>query len=487
MNALFSHARQHPRRTVALAVIAAGIPLGVVSVSDSGPAVAGLLAGLLVVSYTLRLSLGHFLGLLAGWLPFVGRFVLLDAGSLPDITVERIALLVAIVLCGERVWRQRRHTVVKADRLMMMALGVGLATPLLMLSALRSPDVANAVRVFLDSYLLPSAIFLMCAAVLWSEREITGFMRFAMAGVLAWTGVAGFEMATGVSVFAGIDYSALGRDYVRAAGPLLSPPALGWATSVFATAGTAWILGARRTFAGVFGVAAAFGASAMSLTRSAWLGAGLGVMAVIGRLGGRSRWRFVILGVLGAGISVMVLWHLGAQTVAERAGNEGTINNRLIMLATSWVLIRRSPFFGIGLASYADASRPVLTTFGELSASYGTGVLAPHNTIVLVAVEAGLLTALFLIVAGYHLVREVLTRAFVKGRDNWPAMGLLGGLAATITNAVAVDLQLMWRAAYVVAMLLGVMYGAMTSHARADGGISSLSGVHGSLDSWDPA
>lgn len=454
---------------VTSATVFVGLAFGYSAGTGNGMRVLAALLVVLGATFILSRSLGHYVGLIVGWMPFAGKEVIINAGSLPDITAERLGLLLLTVLCVSRLSEQRRNGWRPTRTYRVMGIAVLLAVPFMLQAALRATDVSNAVRMLLDSYLLPALGFFSTACVLWEDREVDGFVRVAMAGATGWFLVALFEFITGKAVYSGIDYESLARGYVRPAGPLLSPGALGWAAAAMACVGLAWLLGRHRGRLVTVGIAASLAASVINLTRSCWIGAGLAVIICVFMLGSRSKWRTFI----AAGIGALGLWVLlsaiGTAVLTERAGNEGTLLNRLTMYATALALTWAHPFNGIGLTMFQRLAPNSLVAFGDIPSSYGANVLAPHSSLLLLAVEAGLVAAALLAYAGIVLLRQAIEWTRISGPVKWPSVAMLGIIALTLVNGLAMDLQLHWRAAAIVGVLLGILFGTMVRVERDSG------------------
>lgn len=454
---------------IIIGVLGGGIVLGLQAAAGRGVIALAVVVAALIFAFVLSRSLGHLLGMLIGWLPFVGGITVVDFGSLPDITVGRVALVAAIVLCLQRSSDDRAKGIVPSRHLRTLAWSLVLVFPLLVQAAVRSVEVGNALRHLLDSYLIPLSCFIAAGSVSWRDDELDGAMRLLLTGGIGWTLIAVVEFFTGRSLYSGIDYAALGREYIRPAGPFTSPTALGWAAGALAVVGFAWYLGRRGGRIGALGTASAVAATAITLTRSSWLGVAAAFAYLIPRLGVKSRWRVVALVVLGGVGAWILLSTINPLALTERAGNEGTIFNRLSIYATAWSLVLTNPVFGVGLTMFKNVSQSALVGFGDVSASYAAGVLAPHNTALLVAVEAGLVAALILGVAMIAIARGALEAVRRDSEQHWVAYALISVILVTVVNGAAMDLQLHSQAAYVVCLLSGLLFGAASRLSNTAG------------------
>jgi O-antigen ligase len=166
---------------------------------------------------------------------------------------------------------------------------------------------------------------------------------------------------------------------------------------------------------------------------------------------------------LGGFAGWILLSSISSQALFERAGNEGTIFNRLSTYATAWRLLVDDPVFGIGLTMFKTLSQSALEGFGGVSASYAANVLAPHNTVLLVAVEAGVVAAALLGFAMLGIIRGTLVTMRATDQERWISYALMGVIIVTVINGVAMDVQLHAQAAYVVSLLAGLLFGAASS------------------------
>ena len=160
-----------------------------------------------------------------------------------------------------------------------------------------------------------------------------------------------------------------------------------------------------------------FGLGALALlflaglwTTGSWIGlvsisAGLAVMAVLMAVTGEhQRWRRVgaIAGMSGPLLAVAVVWALWTGVI----GVAGTVATRLYYWKTAWAMFMDHPMIGVGLGTFEDQFRryrPV-DEFPQLAA--GAFADNPHNVLLALASEGGLLVAIpwLILIAGIGAV-----------------------------------------------------------------------------------
>jgi O-antigen ligase len=446
------------RLVAEVVLVGAALVLGVAVASGRGAVIAAGMGAILVVWAASTGSAASLVGLGIGWLPFVAGISIVSMAGLPDVTVQRVFVLVLVLVLSSRVSRDARDGVTVAPALRNVGVVLAVGCVLLLQAAVRSSDPGNAVRFLLDAYVLPTVAFSALAAVRWSPEEVMRAIAVAAAGVMGWVGIAAYEVATGRSVLSGIDYQALGRGYVRPAGPFTNPAALGWLLGAMMVVMLGVYLSRRRSPYLLAASAACAIGVAMTLTRSAWLATLVGCVFVLVALGRRSRFQTIGVAALTAGSLALAVSELGAGSFLARLSTEGTVLNRFAVWATAFRLFERNPLFGIGLGMYGSSSQASLSGIGGIPASYAANIMATHNSLLLLLVEGGFFAAVAF-VAGLIMLHR-LGRTASKAQGHWASVCFQSVLIVSVITGSTVDVQLLSRANVVVAILMGVLIGA---------------------------
>jgi O-antigen ligase len=420
-----------------------------------------LLIGLSVVLLGLvvsRVSPAVMVGLGIGWLPVAGDLSIIRLGALPDVTVERLGV-VLICLASAASFAKRGLSAARDGRLR-LSLNLWLpALGLILLSALGAHSVSTALRLVMDSYVLPTLAVVALSAVPWTESDVSRATLAAASGAAAWAVLGVVEVLTGRSLYtdSGVPFAAY-ANYIRPGGPFVNPAGLGLAIGCLAVLCLAWILGhsqGRAALITVVGILLL--ALILTLTRSAWLGFTVGALVVLGWMAPRSRLSALSVAGFVAVVSVAVVDYVGQGTVFGRLFDEGTALGRAVMYVTAVNMSLRSPLTGLGVGGFGALVSSSLAGIGGVPAASGSGVFVPHNSILLVAVESGWPAALGLVVALGLLLAFALSRA-AESRD-WVNVGAVGIIACYAVNAMLFDVQLMTHSGVILAMLLGILIG----------------------------
>lgn len=267
-------------------------------------------------------------------------------------------------------------------------------------------------RLILD-YLMPLGVYWVARqsritgrGVLWTLAFLTGFGLYlgltAVAETRGWSAfvLPGYVASPEFAEFLG-----------RARGPLLNPAGNGILLGLSLAAALLWWPWVGRVGRlGVVVVSAVIGVGVYcTLTRSAWLGAILGLLIVVG-LAVAWRWRALVLGgaLLAALVVVATQWDrlvtfkrdraLTARETAESA------KLRPILAAVAWRMFCDRPLWGCGLGHYPDRSI-------EYLADRSTGLplekarpFVQHNVLLALLTETGLIgMGLFVLLMGMWL------------------------------------------------------------------------------------
>ncbi len=380
-------------------------------------AILGLLAMVWGIVFLTRGSLlvGGMTFVLAGNL-FGHQFASFDLGPIP-LTIDRI-LLVALVVAYGLHWRlgkTQRATPRGADYLAAAFAAVLIGSTFTHAWRVSMPEQISPVYRLLAGYLMPLALYWIARQAPLSERGVR-LVQAALAIFGLYLGVTAiFEITQQWwAVFPHhIADPKVGIHFGRARGPMVQSVSLGMALAVCLLCALVWWPRLKRP--GQLLLAAAlplyFVGLYFTYTRSAWIGATVGLFIVLGMLLTASWRRWVLGGMIAAGLifAATSLDHLLAFEREFSANNtRESAELRGSFAYVSWQMFLDRPLLGVGFGHFPEEKIPYLADRStELR-------LAPirdwthHNTLLSLLTETGLV--------GLGLFLAML---FLWGRDAW--------------------------------------------------------------------
>lgn len=368
------------------------------------------------------------------------------------LTIDR--LLWVVLLAQYAVWRRFNLADPKPLRKAELALGLLYAALLISLLAhdWRAHNAQPASR-FVFYYLMPLGMYWVARQTRLSARgTLAADAVLGAFGIyLAFTALAETQQISWLVFPKYISSPEYPEFFGRGRGPLLNPIGTGFFMSVclyalvvgwphVGRAGKSWIAaGAALIVAGLYA----------TLTRSVWLGAGLGLMFITAATLPR-RWRMPVLGgtLIVVAIVAATQWErflafkrdrdLGAQETAA------SVRLRPILARVAWNMFVDRPLFGCGFGHYRDESVNYLSDRStnlplETARSY-----VQHNAFLGLLTETGLvgLAPWILVLAfwGYDAWRLWRSDSPLWARQQ--GLLLLAVLASYVVNAMFHDVSL---------------------------------------------
>ena len=396
-------------------------------------------------------------GLLAGCVTvivagtvFGPPFFSLAGGPMP-ITLDRVLLVLLVVMYGAYRWLgwASERPMTAADMVLLGLIGV------LTLSVFSHDWKINRSQplsylVFL--WLMPLALYWVARHATVTERGLRGvFLTFAVLGIyLAFTAV--FEAKYKWDfVFPRYIVSPEFKEWLgRGRGPLLNPAGNGLLMSICLACGfTVWprlgnvgkwamvCLFAPIMFAGIY----------FTLTRSAWMGAGLAALLLVGvYLPKLWRTPAIVLTLAASLIFVAANWEdllafkRDKELTAADAADSASLRPILAYVATQMFWDR--PLLGCGLGHYLDACPPYLA---DRSIDLPLAKLRPyvqHNALLSLLVETGLLGGVCFLLMWILWLREAWQLWRSDAFPIWQRQAglvFLAAFAAYLPNAIFQD------------------------------------------------
>jgi hypothetical protein len=332
-------------------------------------------------------------------------------GPLP-ITIDRV--LWAIVIGQYLVWRRlglaEPKPIGRAEIALLAFVAVLAASTLTHDWHVRNSQ--PLARLFFD-YLMPLGMYWVARQSRITERGILATLAFltVLGFYLALTGLAEVSGTYGLVFPKYIASPALAEFYGRARGPLLNPAGNGILLGLCLAATLLWwprlgpigrlvvVLLSLVLSAGVYS----------TLTRSAWFGAILGAVMVVGLAVSR-RWRPVVVGgaLLAAATVIVTQWESLVTFKRDRAlAAEETAQSaklRPILAAVAWQMFCDRPLWGCGFGQYPERSIEYLSDRSIDLPLEKARPFVQHNVLLALVTETGLVAVgLFVVLLGIWL------------------------------------------------------------------------------------
>ena len=388
--------------------------------------VIGLILGAIGLWAITSFKIGAILLLLLS-LP-LGRLTLVELGPVPVSPVTALAaLLVAIWL-----WR----VLVGQERLEASWMQLPLAAFLLcgVMSLYWASDTVIAVKI-LFIFAMGAAVYLVVSHTVRSTEEV----RAILWAIAITTGLIGaYAVAAEIGIIGGVSEIQIydsGESYSRVEGLFTHPNQLGGFLALTIPLVTALTISERSFWKRVPGyllIAVAAAGLALTYSRGAWVGTGMGLLILLVVLR-RGAWLIPGIGLVGAVTSSgAILERL--QSIAS-FNSDGAVTGRFEFWAVALRLVAENPLSGIGLGNWSTVygtlmiqNLPFLPYDQEVPAS-------AHNLFLNLAVEIGLVGAgaffLVLVCAFYKASKTIHAST---GRTKIWATGIAAGLTAMVAH-----------------------------------------------------
>lgn len=431
--------------------------------------VAGGLAGAVWGIWLLRQG-GPLAGSLAALLlgsVFGPLFWSLSVGPIP-LAVDRLLLLVAIAQC--LVFRRLGQTNPPPPRKADWALLAFVAV--LLLSTLSHDWTFHKnlpLTQVLFYYLLPLALYWVVRQTPLAERRALGmFAAFGAFGLyLALTAIAEWRQLPGLVFPAYVASPEHFEFFGRARGPFMNPAGCGVFQATCLSAAMLWWphLGRRGklclagvTLVGLLGV---YG----TLTRSAWIGAMLAVLIVVG-LGLAPAWRRrLLVGALVTGtLSGVLLWDSLLAYKRDKNLDEGltaeSAKLRPLLAQVAWNMFLDRPLLGCGYGQYVRQREPYLSDRSQDAPLEKTRPFIQHNVALALLVETGAIGLGLFLMTVWLWGRDAWTLWSRRDLPLWQRQAgllFLAALAAYFTNGMFHDVTIMPQVNLLLFFLAGVV------------------------------
>lgn len=362
-----------------------------------------LIAGIVALIWGI---LGVSRGSLMGWCLlflvvgacFGYSFLTIKSGPVP-LTLDRIVLLLlaAAYVVQRRLGRTEPKPLEPTDKLLLAFLGV------LFLSGCYGgwtgelATQATPVYRLIAGYLIPFALYWTARQSRLDRSKLTlAYAVFTCLGVyLAFTGIMEVSGQWWAVYPKYIADPKLGLHFGRARGPMLQSVSFGAYLGICLLA--AWLWRSRLPRAGQLAIILLMplmlAGIYFSYTRSVWMGAGAGLLVVLG-LTLRGRWRPLVLGGMVSAALLLATTHLEnlvsfrREYSAEETGKSASCRESFAYV--SWLMFLDRPMLGVGFGQFPTAKLPYLA---DRSTDLDLEVIRPlchHNGFLSILTETGL-------------------------------------------------------------------------------------------------
>ncbi len=412
---------------------------------------------------------GCLMVLLAG-VCFGHPFFSIPCGPLP-LTLDRVLWVVLVIqfLAWRRLGLVDRKPLGKPEIVLLAFFAVLVASTFLHDWHV---DHGQPVSRLVLSYVMPLGLYWIARESRLSERAVLALFGLAAAlGIyLAVTALAETHQVWWL-VYP--KYMASSADYPeffgRGRGPLLNPAGCGLFQGVCLVGLLLWWPRLGRLGRMLLLLAAAVLCLGIysTLTRSAWMGAGLGVMLWMALTMPRS-WRAPLVGaaVLVGVLLVATQWerllsfkrdrHLDAQAAAE------SVKLRPIMAVVAWHMFLDRPLTGCGLGQYRHESAPYFSDRTTDLPLEKARRFHQHNVVLSLLVETGLLGAGLFLLLFYYWVRDAWRLHRSTTAPDWArqqAILFLATVAGYFANGMFQDMSLISMANMLMFFMAGLTAG----------------------------
>jgi O-antigen ligase len=355
------------------------------------------------------------------WLSLVGLLAWTPGfslrGGLPDLTVERLMVLLVVVFTASRY--------LLAPNILWLAL---FSADYLLMAAFTSPDMREALLTFVHHYVPAFILFLVAASgVATPSVRTTLFRAAAVIGAML-AAVALVQPPLGLDF--GVD--GIGWSY-RIAGTLGSPPVLGASLACLLCLGLFPLLtdSPRWRIIGAGAAVLMLLTILLTFTRAAWLSVLMGA-AVIAL--GAARRRPVLAAIVLAGVVAALIF---GPALVDRLSDDPRLHEdtnlvgRVETSLLSWQLFLERPVFGWG---------PLVVNRFDPSTGFGDWV--SHDSFLTLLDGTGLLgTVLYFVPVCIALGRGVRTVLGERMPLHSGSIYALAGATVYIVNALAIDMR----------------------------------------------
>lgn len=414
------------------------------------------LAGLLLMAVTAPFSRFWYLDLVMG-------------RGIPDLTLTRICagLLMAIVVAQLSIGKIKPPRLTWLDGAVLATLlGIGVSLPAAM------GGLKAAITGYGDAYLVPAIVYAL-ARVLVRERKQAEYVctAFIILGAVLTT-VAVHEQLSGTVLFVYSERSWVYAKGIHKLAGLLGSPAFFAALIGMSSAFTAYRLAHAHTApAGLlYGALLAYTAVGVYFTYNRAGYISLAAALLLAALAWpRFRRVFAVAAVAGAAVLVMS-WSTVMQSavVTERLSASGPVEYRMEIWGNAARILAHNPLLGLGYGNFGQ----VYLSYNP-SWEYATVLPAPHNSVLEVAFNSGLLgvapylASACLIALGIARFR----RAGGAARDVALATAFAICLVPYAVEAMVVDMVSAYYVNMVMMLSVGALFGwQMERQATADTG-----------------
>lgn len=401
--------------------------------------------------------------------PYISSYIKISLpAGIPDVTFERVAvgsILLGLLLQFKLKTRQLVPFGV-IEKVMLLFIAIGCVSVIF-----KSDNIGQYLLIFFDEYGIPFLLFVAAKNLFHSHDNIKKLQQvlfllglfFALHGIYQYLTHSTTDVNLGYDPAMGIHLSK-----GRAVGPFLNAVEYGgvlvitflWTLylALFDSQGLKrylLIIGTGLMGLGVF----------VSLTRSVWLGffASLLTIQIF-----KQHWRKILVtSIVGLTCVFLLISVIVPETYkfSQRAEEIETVYMRLVMYKAALVMSLAKPVFGYGVSkrAFVTGRKDYLSSVGSISAEWGDEAGPPHNQLLYILVQYGLLGVLPYIAIFYLIIKYSLNLIHQFPDKRSPQYQFViffwGTLAAYVMQGLFVDVDALLFLSSLFYIIAGVFEG----------------------------
>jgi O-antigen ligase len=400
--------------------------------------------------------------------PF-SRFVYLDVvlgRGIPDLTLTRICagLLLVIVLAQLAIGKLRAPRLTLLDgALLATLLGIGLSLP----AAL--DGLKYAVTSYADTYAVPAVIYFLARFLVRKRAHAEAVCTaFVILGVVLTTVAVQEQLSDGVLFVYSERSWVYTRELHKLAG-LLGSPAFFAALISMCAGFTVYRFAHARSAAGriTYGLLIPYLALGVYYTYNRAGYISLGLSLLLAALVWPQLRRGFVVAAVAVGFALALSWGAVQQSavVAERLSARGPVDYRLEIWGNAAQILAHEPLLGLG---YSNFGRVYLRY--NPSWEYATVLPAPHNSVLEVAFNTGIIGVAPYLMTGFLIVTGIvgMRRRARSDPDSSALIAAFGiGLVPYLVEAMVIDMVSAYYVNMVMMLAVGALFGWQAEETNA--------------------
>lgn len=361
--------------------------------------------------------------------------------GMPVITGDRVCLIILMTAYLVHINRENKA---EPSKLLHAVMIVFVASMLLAVLPAERPKWAA--QEVLDSYMAPIMAYFLARRWINNRKALATTFAVVMCVSVYFTALAVPEHLTGRNYFTFTGQSAYVEEAlgtVRVQGPAESPQEFGLiltAGLLLAMTGFSWEKESKKRFLLFIVMAAAVVGIGLTLRRSVYLGAVIGLLFLLAS--SKQTRRVVLVALVLGSVVGLAKWEgfSSSKLYSERIGDVRPLYSRAITQATAINIIKHNPIFGVGISNYSKAKFHYMSAYKDIGTHYGSVLNSPHNSYLRIMLEGGMVAFvpfILMIILILHTSFRAGKRASGPGLTGRDGIVMFWGLSAAILAQAA--------------------------------------------------